>query len=132
MIMPRLLVIEDDQPLLRALRLALEKLGHEVHEAGDGQAGLAAFQAHAIDLVVTDLIMPEMEGVETIRAIRKLSKTVPIIAITGGGRGTSIDYLRMAQAFGAQEVFEKPFELEILCAAVARLLADGKQPGPGV
>lgn len=123
--MPRLLLIEDDLSLRRALRLALEKSGHEVVEANDGRAGLEAFKAQTIDLVITDLIMPEVEGVETIRTLRKLSKTVPIIAITGGGRGTSLEYLGMARTFGANEVMAKPFEFEALSAAVGRLTGKG-------
>ena len=120
--MANILLIDDDQTLRRALRLSLEKLGHAVVEAREGQAGLAAFKSQPIDLVITDLIMPEMEGVETIRALKKLSPGVPIIAITGGGRGSPENYLSIAQQFGAAKVFAKPFEFAALCSAVTMLL----------
>ena len=127
--MPRILLIEDEPSLRRALCLALERSGHEVIEAGDGREAMAAFQAQPVDLVVTDLIMPEMEGVETIRALRKLSPVLPIIAITGGGRGAPASYLTLAQRFGASKMIAKPFEPDILCKAVASLLgADGAAP----
>jgi DNA-binding response OmpR family regulator len=129
-IMPRLLLIDDDATLRRAMRIFLEKSGFEIVEASDGRAGLAAFAAQPAALVVTDLIMPEVEGVETIRALRKLSGTVPIIAISGRGSGGSADYLDDVRVLGASEVFEKPFELRALQAAIVRLLGPPKASGP--
>lgn len=120
--MAHILLIDDDQSLTRALRLSLEKLGHAVVEAVDGNQGLAAFKAQPVDLVITDLIMPEKEGVETIRALRKLRPNLPIIAITGGGRGGPENYLSLARRFGATQVFAKPFEFSALGEAVTRLL----------
>lgn len=120
--MSRILLIEDDRSLCRALRLALEKFGYVVFEASDGREGLRAYQAEPVDLVVTDMIMPEMEGVETIRALLKLNPSLKIIAITGGGRGTPDGYLRLATQFGAAKVFAKPFEIGDLCGAVEQLL----------
>ena len=120
--MPRILLIEDDRALRKALRLALEKLGHTVCEADDGREGLKVFVAEPADLVITDMIMPEMEGVETIRALRRLEPMLQIIAITGGGRGTADGYLRLAAQFGAAKVFTKPFELADLCTAASQLL----------
>ena len=122
--MHRILLIEDDQMLRRALRIALVKSGYEVVEAGNGHEGLMAFKAKPVDLVVTDLIMPEMEGVETIQVLRKLSPYLPIIAISGGGRGSPADYLHFAQKLGAARAFAKPFEPGELCAAVGSLLGE--------
>ncbi len=122
--MPRILLIEDDQPLRRALRISLEKMGHEVGEADDGREGLALFKVHAFALVVTDIIMPGMEGMETIRALRLLRPHLHIIAISGGGRGSPDNYLHLARHLGAALVFEKPFEFTALCAAVATLLGE--------
>jgi DNA-binding response OmpR family regulator len=120
--MLRILLIDDDSTLRRALRIALEKSGYEVVEAANGREGLAAFALQPADLVVTDIIMPEVEGVETIRGLRKASVAVPIIAISGGGRGSAEDYLYYAKIFGANRVFEKPFDIDTLRAAVASLL----------
>ena len=107
----------------RALRIALERTGLAIAEAGDGREGLSLFRKQNFDLVITDLIMPEMEGMETIRALRTLSPHLPIVAISGGGRGSSENYLHLAQHFGANLIFAKPFELDVLCAAVAQLIA---------
>jgi len=126
--MPRILVIEDDQMLRRALRIALEKLAYEVGEANDGREALGLFRARPFDLVVTDIIMPEMEGMETIRALRLLSPKLHIIAISGGGRGSPDNYLHLAKHFGASKVFAKPFEITDLCTTVAEMLGENGKP----
>ena len=123
--MSRILLIDDDESLHRALRLALEKFGYEVVSAGDGGAGIIAFQTQAIDLVITDMVMAGLEGVETIRTLRKLAPRTPIIAISGGGRGTAYGYLDIAKKFGAALTMEKPLEPDDLCAAIAKLLGTG-------
>ena len=120
--MSRILLIEDDQPFRRALSLHLTKAGYAITEVEHGRAGLAAHQAQPFDLIVTDLIMPEMEGVETIRALRKITPTLPIIAMSGGGRSSPEDYLSIARQFGAAAVLAKPFALKDLTDAIAGLL----------
>ena len=118
--MTRVLVIDDD-PLVRAtLRAILDSAGFEVVLASDGLDGVAEFKRRRADLVITDIVMPDMEGIETIRNIRELEPTVPILAISGGGRGVSIDYLRMAERLGATASLQKPFEADELIAAVDR------------
>lgn len=130
--MAKLLVIEDDQPLRRAWCIALTKAGFEVSEAGDGREALALVAKQSFDLVVTDLIMPDMEGVETIKALRERRPAMPVIAISGGGRGSPDNYLKLAKYAGAAQVFAKPLALETLCEAVRLQLAQGaaKKPGP--
>jgi DNA-binding response OmpR family regulator len=128
--MPRILLIEDDTTLRRALRLGLERAGHEIVEAGNGREGIAAFRRTPADVVVTDLIMPEVEGVETIRRLREMGATVPILAISGGGRGSPRDYLHIAQHLGANQVLEKPFEIDALRTAIATLLAAPTETDP--
>lgn len=120
--MPRILVIEDDAQLRQMLAIALGKAGHEVVECADGRKGIAAHEKQAVDLVVTDLIMAEMEGIETIRRLRQLSPAIPIIAISGGSRVTPDSYLSIARRMGATKALSKPFELSLLCAMVAELL----------
>lgn len=120
--MTRILVI-DDNPLVRAtLRSILDAAGYEVVLASDGQAGLAEFRRQPSDLVITDIVMPEIEGIETIRQLRGLAPKLPILAISGGGRGISLDYLRMAQQLGATDVLSKPFEPDELLSTVLRCL----------
>ena len=126
--MSLILLIDDDEPLRRALRIFLEKSGYDVAEADDGLDGLKMFEALPADLVITDLMMPEMDGLEMILALRKLSPSVPIVAVSGGWRGDSENYLRMARRFGAVKVFDKPFEFHVLGAEIAALLADGDVP----
>ena len=131
--MTRILLVEDDQTFRRALHLSLEQSGHEVTDAEDGGQGLRAFTEQPTDLVIIDLIMPNVEGIETIRKIRKLSPKVPIIAISGGGRNAPGDYLRAARTLGASEILAKPFNLGVMQDAVARLLAlaaTAKRPMP--
>ena len=134
--MPLILLIDDDATVRRSLRLGLEWSGYEIVEAADGDQGIAAFAARPADLVVTDMLMPEVDGVETIRALRKLHRTVPIVAISGGGRRSGLDYLEDIHLFGASAVLEKPFEIAKLKVIIAALLggADATPPysGPAV
>ena len=134
--MPLILLIDDDATVRRSLRLGLERSGYEIVEAADGDQGIAAFAARPADLVVTDMLMPEVDGVETIRALRKLHRTVPIVAISGGGRRSGLDYLEDIHLFGASAVLEKPFEIAKLKEIIAALLggADATPPysGPAV
>ncbi len=121
--MPHLLVIEDDDQLRSMLRLTLEEMGHTVAVARDGNQGLAEQARHPADLVLTDLIMPEKDGVETIMALRKENPGGKIIAMSGGGRNTAASYLQIAQMLGARRILTKPFTLEELDAAIRRTLA---------
>jgi CheY-like chemotaxis protein len=121
--MARVLVIDDD-PTIRILVVGmLETKGHTTVEARDGRAGVAIFSKQLVDLVVTDIVMPEQEGIETIGAIRRLNRSVPILAISGsstiGGAG---DYLRAAAALGATATLQKPFHPDQFIAAIDRLL----------
>jgi CheY-like chemotaxis protein len=120
--MTRILVIDDD-PLVRAtVRTILDGAGYGIALASDGQDGLAEFRRERADLVITDIVMPEMEGIETIRQLRSLDPKLPILAISGGGRGIPLDYLRMAQELGASDALSKPFEADELLDAVKRCL----------
>jgi DNA-binding response OmpR family regulator len=125
----RILLIEDDQPLRRALRIFLEKSGYAVSEAGNGREGLRIFGVQPVDLVVTDLIMPEMEGLETIRALRKTKQAVPIVAISGGGRIDSRSYLEYARSLGADCVLDKPLDFNEMAGRIAGLLGTRKEAG---
>jgi CheY-like chemotaxis protein len=125
--MGRVLVIDDDHLVRFTIRAALEQAGHVVVEAEDGARGLAAFDASIaaapFDLVITDLLMPEKEGVETVREIRQRSATVKILVVSGGGMMKMLDYLSMAEAFGADRSLAKPFTSRTLVQVVNELLA---------
>lgn len=118
--MPTVLLI-DDEPLVRAtIRRFLERDGHAVIEAENGVAGLGMVEVNDIDLVVTDIVMPEKEGLEVIRTLRTDRPELPVIAITGGGGDASkaLSYAEWADIIGAKVVLQKPFDREELTMAV--------------
>jgi DNA-binding response OmpR family regulator len=117
------LLIDDDLELLRQMTAAFSAAGYRVQAANDGQKGLARFKAEPAELVVTDIIMPTREGVETIVALRRVSAHVKIIAISGGFRVGPEDFLKLARHVGADDTLPKPFRHGDLLAAAARLLA---------
>jgi CheY-like chemotaxis protein len=107
--MARILVIDDDD-LMRAFVVALlEKRHYSVVSANNGLAGIARVSDSEFDLVVTDMVMPDMEGLETIKHIRRHKPTIKILAVSGGG-STKGDYLKDASSVGANAVLAKPFE----------------------
>jgi DNA-binding response OmpR family regulator len=120
--MARILVIDDDHAVRLTIQVILERDGHEVICASDGDQGLRAFASALPQLVITDIIMPNKEGLETIMQIRACGATTPIIAMSGGGRVGNADFLKMAAELGANEVLPKPFERHDLTGAVRRLL----------
>jgi CheY-like chemotaxis protein len=121
--MARILLIDDDDSFRGVLKASLEQMGHRVTEANDGRQGLLRFQENVFDVVVTDLIMPDKEGIETIMDLRKLEPAVKIIAMSGGGRVTSVDYLQIARQVGAKQILAKPFLYDDIKAAIDELTA---------
>jgi DNA-binding response OmpR family regulator len=119
----RILVIDDDADVRETIRIALEAEGYEVVDAGDGQQGLAAFRRRVPDLVITDIVMPVTEGLQTIREIRRLRPAAPILAVSAGGRAGRHDFLEIARSLGAWEVIAKPFDPDELVARVKSCLA---------
>lgn len=122
MALKKILLVDDD-PLVRAsLADVLSERGYDGSEASDGSGGLAALERDSIDCVVLDILMPEREGLETIRAIRKKWAALPVLAISGGDRTGWCDHLRMAAAFGVDDTMAKPFLSSDLVDRVARLV----------
>jgi CheY-like chemotaxis protein len=119
-----ILVIDDHDELRGTLRAILEGAGYEVREASNGREGLACCQAHAIDLVITDLLMPEQEGLETIQQLRTIQPIPKIIAMSGGGQTGQLDFLHVATVFGADRTLQKPMRARDLLTAVQSLLRD--------
>jgi CheY-like chemotaxis protein len=120
--MARILVIDDDTTIRLSLKLALEDADHQVEEAADGQEGIDRFRANPVDLVVTDIFMPEKEGMELIHEIKRDRPETKIIAISGGGRMNPDDYLNIARRLGADRTLLKPFDIELLLDTVDGLL----------
>jgi two-component system response regulator (stage 0 sporulation protein F) len=126
--MAKILVFDDEPSILLMLKKMLERAGHEVDMALNGSDGLELFEKNKPDLLITDIIMPQKEGLEIIIELRKKHPDLKIIAISGGGRIGPDGYLPSAKHFGADLVFQKPLVQKEFIEAVAILLGekDGK------
>jgi CheY-like chemotaxis protein len=120
--MARILLIDDDTEVRTALSLILNRFGHKVIEARDGKEGMELFLGANADVVITDIVMPEKEGLEVLKEMRQMRPLVKVIAISGGGRTNPTDYLRMAKFLGAVKVLAKPISIEVLISALSEIL----------
>jgi CheY-like chemotaxis protein len=120
--MKKILVIDDDSLVRDTIVRILERKGFRVLVAADGLRGLRLFHSEEPDLVITDIIMPEKEGLETIREIRAKQPDAKIIAISGGARIGNMDFLRMAGELGASQIMPKPFDPADLVSLISRCL----------
>jgi CheY-like chemotaxis protein len=120
--MPTIFLIDDDEGFRQVTRLTLEQMGHKVMEASNGKDALERYDPQAVDLLLIDLFMPGMEGLETIMAFRDRSPRPKMIAMSGGGRTKSSDILRAAKHLGASSTLMKPFSKEGLGAAISEVL----------
>ena len=124
--MARILLIDDEESIRTLMRQILEQSGHAVIEARGGTEGLALFPHAHVDLVITDIVMPDMDGLEVLRELRRMDPSVQILAITGGDVERGAVYLNTARLMGAATVLAKPFG-----AAQLRAAANGLLPGDG-
>ncbi|HWA45808.1 MAG TPA: response regulator [Hypericibacter adhaerens] len=121
--MARILLVEDNKEFRSMLRALLQEAGHEVVEAGDGQAAIEHLRRTAYDLLVTDVLLPQADGTEVIKAVRGVNGKISIIAISGGGRELpAVVALALTEALGAHRTLFKPFRDAELLAAVKELL----------
>jgi CheY-like chemotaxis protein len=121
--MKKILVIDDDAIVRDTIVEILESEGYAVISAEDGKRGVSLFRSEHPDLVITDIIMPEREGIQTITEIRALVPTAKVIAISGGGRIGNADFLKIARLLGAVDVISKPFDPDDFVSRVAHCLA---------
>ena len=121
--MSAILVVDDDPQVLEVVGEMLRLEGYDVATAVDGREAVAKFRTTRFDLVITDLIMPEKEGLETIAEMKTLRGNVPVIAMSGGGRIGPTDYLETARYIGAAATLAKPFARSELIALVGQLLS---------
>jgi two-component system response regulator (stage 0 sporulation protein F) len=127
--MTRILLIDDDAEVRGMLARTLTHFGHVVIQACNGKEGLSLFQASRVDIVITDIVMPEMEGFEVLRELRKIQSNVVIIAMSGGGRQDPKDVLHIAKHLGAARVLSKPFLSDELISIIDDLvLKDANRP----
>ena len=122
--MKRILIIDDEPHILLMVKKMLERAGFEVELAANGAEGLDLFKKVQSDLVITDIIMPEKEGLETIREMKRIQPELKIIAMSGGGKISADNYLDTAKIFGASRLLEKPFSQKDMLSAVFELLGD--------
>ena len=120
--MAKILLVEDDDQLRTMLKLLLTSFGHEVWEAPNGRRVCDMHQQQRFDLVITDLVMPDKEGLEVIMGLRRTDQNVPIIAMSGMGQGRAEEYLRITQNLGAQLTLSIPFGEQEFLGAVCLAL----------
>ena len=120
----QILVIEDDFAVRELMLQTLTKAGYQVIAAEDGVQGLNLFREKNPDLVITDIVMPQKEGLQTIIELRQQAPHVKVIAMSGGGRFGNGDYLKLARKFGARKTVSKPFLRDEMLAVVREVLAE--------
>ena len=126
--MPRILVI-DDEPLLRSTVVTiLTREGFSVEEASDGEAGIAKFRKNQPDVVITDIFMPNRDGIEVVMELKRSNPRTKIIAMTGGGQRRMGEIASAANLLGADHILHKPFERESLLAALNAVLGTPSPP----
>lgn len=119
---PRILVIDDEAPVRTLLQTVLERAGYEVSTASDGDKGMRNYKNDPADLIITDIVMPEKEGIELIRELKAVQPDVKIFAISGGGRVAANPYLMLATKLGAMRTFAKPVKPDVLLSAVEEVV----------
>lgn len=120
--MTSILVIDDDNMQREVFVVALRNNGYDVTEASDGERGLTEYRKKPFDLVITDILMPEKDGTETILELKTLNADVKILAVSGGGMWDKNYTLQMAKDLGADATLEKPIKVQVLLDTVSDLL----------
>jgi len=122
--MARILVIDDEEPVRAMIRQMLERAGHAVEEAADGDAGIRAYRARPADLVITDILMPAKGGLVVIKEMRAACPDARFIAISGGGRTGRLSFLSTARTFPGVRTLKKPFRRADLLSLVEEVLGE--------
>ncbi|HXO85727.1 MAG TPA: response regulator [Gemmatimonadales bacterium] len=117
-----IVVIDDQEPIRRIVRRALEQAGHEVLDASDGEGGLQLLASHSADAVISDIFMPGMDGIQTLRQIRKQFPGVRVIVMSGGDSSGMLDLRRDAELLGAVKSLPKPFTTHEIVEVVNSVL----------
>jgi len=120
--MARVIVIDDQEPIRRIVRRALENDGHEVFEASDGEVGMELLERAPADVVITDIFMPGMDGIQTLREIRKRFPAIKVIAMSGGDSTGLLDLRQDAELLGALKSIQKPFNARDVVELVRSVL----------
>src|SRR5258708_33053253 len=129
--MARIIVIDDQEPIRRVVRRALEKEGHECREASDGEIGEQLLERSPADLVITDIFMPGQDGILTLRQIRKRFPAVKVIVMSGGDSTGMMDLRRDAELLGAVKSLPKPFNARGIVDLVRQVVEGDKEKDRG-
>jgi len=121
---PKVLLVDDDPALLALMAAAFTRAGYAIRTATNGRKALAVLEDYRCDLVVTDIVMPELEGIGAILEIKRHRNPPKVIAISGAGPGSRRDYLKWAKVLGADEVLAKPFRMSEILALSGRVIAN--------
>ncbi|MBI2424324.1 MAG: response regulator [Candidatus Hydrogenedentes bacterium] len=120
--MANILIVDDEEQVRSMLRMMLEREGHTITEAENGGVALRALRSAKFDLMILDLIMPEVEGLETLMTLRQTLSDLKVIAISGGGNSVGMDFLPAAAKLGAARTLKKPFDRDDLLNVLRELL----------
>jgi CheY-like chemotaxis protein len=120
--MAGILIVEDDSDLREMLKDLLVRRKYTIIEASNGKEAISRFKPAVTDLVITDIIMPDEDGLKVIMKLREIKPEIKIIAISGGGKAGPGNYLNLAKALGADEIFSKPFSVNVLLSKIDSLL----------
>ena len=134
--MARILIVDDDVAVQATIKILLERAGHSVVVAGGGRNGLVIFESERFDLLLLDIFMPGMDGLEMMRLVRQRQPLIPVIVISGNpipsDSGSGPDFLAMATRLGAVSSLQKPFKPAALLAAVAGCLEAANRPSSSI
>ena len=119
----RILVADDDPSIRRTLQIGLEKAGYEVLEARDGEEAARLWRENGVDLIIADIYMPNKSGLQLIMELRAHNSTIPVIAMSDGGRNKNLNPMIYSEVLGSVRTIAKPFSLEGMVAMVKEALA---------
>lgn len=125
----KILLVDDEESIRRMVRVILGEDRYEFAEADNGLKAQAVLENHPAELIITDVIMPDCDGIELVMAIRKKLPDIKVVVMSGGGRVRAGHYLDLAEKLGAARVFEKPFDPSLLRQTVEELLAEQTEQG---
>ena len=120
--MAKILLVDDDQIIREALSNALQLRNFEVNSLSDGRKVVSEIEQNQYDIIVLDIVMPNKEGLETIQDVRKINPSIPILAVSGGGRTTPSSNLEVAKMMGATDTMIKPFDSFTLVQKINKIL----------